>query len=57
MIYNIAKKTILRGMTTSLRQPYGELSFTHSFQPQSEFTKVPTFRAMDLDGKLLDPKF
>jgi hypothetical protein len=57
MIYNIAKKTILRGMTTSLRQPYGELSFTHSFQPQSEFTEVPTFRAMDLDGKLLDPKF
>lgn len=52
MLYNIAKK-VCRGLTTSLRHSYGDLIYTNSLSPQSEFPKVPTYRLIDLNGQLL----
>lgn len=37
----------------SLKFRYGELTYTNSIESQSEFTKIPTFRLIDLDGKLI----
>lgn len=54
MINNIARRTLLRGLTTSLLQPYGELTFTDKLTSMHTFNKIPTFRLMDLDGNLLD---
>lgn len=38
----------------SLKMSYGELTYTNKLQVQSEFGKVPTFRVIDLDGKLVN---
>lgn len=44
----------MHSLCRPLRHPYGELVYTHTLSAQSEFPKVPTYRAMDLDGNLLD---
>jgi hypothetical protein len=54
MIYNFASRTLSRSLTSLLRQPYGDLVYTSSLTQQVEFPKVPTYRAMDLEGNLLD---
>jgi hypothetical protein len=33
---------------------YGQISFTQQINRQSEFTRVPAYRAYDLQGQLLD---
>ena len=53
MINNIIKKTLIRGLVSSLRYQYGELSYTQSLYSKDSFDRVPTYRLMDLDGKLL----
>jgi len=53
MIYNFAKTILRRTLTTNLRQSYGELVYTNTLSPQSEFNKVPTYRLIDLNGQLL----
>ena len=53
MIYNIVKKAFRGALTTTLKQSYGELIYTTSLSPQSEFNKVPTYRLIDLNGHLL----
>ena len=57
MIYNFARRALSRQLTTVLRQPYGELTYTQELTHQNEFTKVPTYRVIGLDGQLLDKKF
>lgn len=56
MIYNFVKRTIRSSLLTSLQQPYGELIYTQSLTPQSDFPKIKTYRAIDLDGNLVDSK-
>lgn len=53
-MYNFARSSLARSLRLALRQPYGELVYTQTLSAQSEFPKVPTYRAMDLDGNLLD---
>lgn len=57
MIYNFVRRTLARQLTTTLCQPYGELVFTQTLTHQHEFGKVPTYRVIDLEGKLIDKKF
>lgn len=33
---------------------YGDLIYTNELKVQTSFDKVPTFRAFDLDGKLIN---
>ena len=56
MISNITRRALMRGLTTTLCRSYGELTYTNTLQAQSEFNKIPTYRLIDLDGKLLDTK-
>lgn len=53
MIYKIAKAFLKRPLITNLQQPYGDLVYTNTLSPKSEFKKVPTFRLIDLNGQLL----
>ena len=53
-MYNFARRSLARSLGLHLRQCYGELVYTQTLSAQSEFPKVPTYRAMDLDGNLLD---
>ncbi len=43
-----------RALLTRLSRPYGELVYTNEMKVQDSFDKVPTFRAYDLDGKLVN---
>lgn len=54
IINNIARKTLIKGLTNSLKQSYGELVYTNTITHQNSFDKIPTYRLIDLDGKLLD---
>ena len=56
MIYNFVRRALGRSLLTSLQQSYGELVYTQSLTPLSEFPKVNTYRAIDLDGNLVDDK-
>jgi hypothetical protein len=56
MIYNFVRRAASRSLLSRFTQPYGELVYTQNLTGQSEFPKVPTYRAIDLDGKLLDNK-
>jgi hypothetical protein len=56
MIYNFVRRAITRSLITPLHRSYGELVYTQHLTVQSEFAKVPTYRAIDLDGHLLDKK-
>lgn len=53
MIYNLARRTFTKGLLTSLRQSYGELIYTQKLDHTSSFSKVPTYRLIDLEGNLL----
>jgi hypothetical protein len=53
MIYNIARRTF-GCLTHSLRNSYGELTYTTSLNFENGFNRIPTFRLIDLEGKLLD---
>ena len=53
MINNIIKKTLIRGLISPLGYQYGELTYTQSLYSKDSFEKLPTYRVMDLDGKLL----
>lgn len=53
MISKIAKSSL--SVLTSSRMAYGELKYTDKLKSQFEFDKVETFRAFDLDGKLINP--
>lgn len=54
MFGHIAKQRVFGRLSALLAFSYGELSFTTKLQPQAEFAKIPTFRAIDLEGRLLD---
>ena len=56
MLRIINKKITKSLLTTSLSSSYGELTFTNSMNEKSDYPKIPTYRAFDLDGKLLDKK-
>ena len=55
-MYNFASRgtCLARSLSLSLRHQYGELVYTQTLSAQSEFPKIPTYRAIDLDGNLLD---
>jgi hypothetical protein len=53
-MYNFASRRVGTSLRLSLRQRYGELVYTQTLTAQSEFPKIPTYRAIDLDGNLLD---
>lgn len=54
-MFKIINKAITRSLlTTSFFRQYGELSFTNSINEKSEYPRIPTYRAYDLDGKLID---
>lgn len=53
MISNIVKTAFRMALTSTLKQSYGELTYTNTLSPQSEFNKVPTFRLIDLNGQLI----
>lgn len=40
-----------------LTYSYGKLSYTSRLTHLSEFAKIPTFRAIDLEGRLIDKNF
>lgn len=52
MIRHIANRSTR--LLSLLQNPYGELKFVDNIQCQYEFDKVETFRAYDLDGKLVN---
>lgn len=56
MIYNSLKRLLCRPLLMRRSQPYGELVYTNQLATQSQTPKVPTYRAIDLEGKLLDGK-
>lgn len=43
-----------RSLLTQMTRKYGELVFTNKIKVQECFDKVVTFRAYDLDGKLVN---
>jgi hypothetical protein len=45
-----------KNLLTLLARNYGELVYTNEMKVQDSFDKVPTFRAYDLDGKLINKK-
>jgi hypothetical protein len=53
MIYNFVRRTAQR-LLTAPRFNYGELVYTNQLTSLHEFPKMPTYRAIDLDGNLLD---
>lgn len=53
-MYNFASRRLGQTLCLALRQRYGELVYTQTLTAQSEFPKIPTYRAIDLDGNLLD---
>ena len=57
MIYNIARRAFGRGLINNLKHSYGELIYTQDLNAKVEFDKVPTYRVIDLDGKLLIKDF
>ncbi len=57
MINNIARRIVSRRLTLPLQHSYGELVYTQDLIHQQEFSKVPTYRVMDLDGQLLIKDF
>ena len=54
MFGHIARKHVMGRLNQMMAYSYGELSFTTQLQHQTEFKKISTFRAMDLEGNLLD---
>lgn len=53
MIHRTISNALRTRLTLSLQRCYGELSFTQNLASQASFDKVPTYRLIDLDGKLL----
>lgn len=45
-----------KNLLTLLARNYGELVYTNEMKVQDSFDKVPTFRAYDLDGKIINKK-
>lgn len=43
-----------KNLLVRLARSYGELIYTNEIKVQESFDKVPTFRAYDLDGKLVN---
>ena len=52
-MYNFASRRLGTSLRLSLRQRYGELVYTQTLTAQSEFPKIPTYRAIDLDGNTI----
>lgn len=53
MIHKIVSSTLRSSLTFALKHSYGELTFTQNLAAQASFDKIPTYRLIDLDGKLL----
>lgn len=56
MINNIVRKCLIRNLSANIVYSYGELKYTQTINHQNAFDKIPTYRLIDLDGKLLDQK-
>ena len=56
MITRFVSNTVLKSLTLTPKNYYGELTYTQSLKKQDSFDRVPTYRLIDLDGKLLDSK-
>lgn len=54
MITKVNKLIMPYKSILSLKRWYGQLIYTNEIKPQDCFEKIPTFRAYDLDGKLVN---